>query len=184
MPIQTKRTKTKPTPVLFESIERRIYLIRGEKVMLDVELATLYGVATKNLNKAVRRNLARFPGDFMFQLTEEEVENLRFQFGTSRWGGRRYRPYAFTEHGVAMLSSVLNSPRAVQVNLSIIRAFIRLRGTLATHKDLARTIEELQRQQKEHGERLGAVYSIVQSLVQKATQPKKRIGYITSACAR
>lgn len=184
MAIQTKRTNTKRTPVLAESIERRIYLIRGEKVMLDAELATLYRVATKNLNKAVRRNLARFPGDFMFQLTEEEVENLRFQFGTSRWGGRRYRPYAFTEHGVAMLSSVLNSRRAVQVNISIIRAFIKLRETLATHKDLARKIEELQRQQKEHGEQLGAVYSIVQSLVQKAAQSKKRIGYITSACSQ
>jgi phage regulator Rha-like protein len=104
--------------------------------MLDADLATLYQVATQNLNKAVRRNLDRFPDDFMFQLTKEELENLRFQTGTSRWGGRRYQPCAFTERGVAMLSSVLNSKRAVQVDLRIIRAFILLRETLATHKIL------------------------------------------------
>src|ERR1700719_1764545 len=128
-------------PVPIESIERRICLIRGEKVLLDADLAILYEVETKTLNRAVHRNLDRFPDDFMFRLTKEELENLRCQFGTSRWGGRRYQPYAFTEHGVAMLSSVLNSKRAVQVNLRIIRAFIALRETLAAHKDLARKIE-------------------------------------------
>lgn len=183
MAIKAKRARTRRTPVSLESIERRICIIRGEKVMIDGELAALYDVLTKNLNKAVRRNPTRFPPDFMFQLTEEETENLRFQIGTSRWGGRRYRPYAFTEHGVAMLSSVLNSPRAVQVNIRIIRAFIQLRETLATHKDLARKIEDLQRQQKEHGDQLGTVYSMVKSLILPPTLPKKRIGF-PSAAAR
>ena len=175
---------TKRLPVPIESIERHICLIRGDKVMLDADLAVLYKVETKTLNRAVRRNLDRFPDDFMFQLTKQEAENLRYQFGASRWGGRRYQPYAFTEHGVAMLSSVLNSKRAVQVNLRIIRAFIALRETLATHKDLARKIEDLQRKQKQHGEQLGAVYSIVKSLIDAPALPKRRIGFTVTAVAR
>lgn len=171
-------------PVPIESIERRICLIRGEKVLLDADLAILYEVETKTLNRAVHRNLDRFPDDFMFRLTKEELENLRCQFGTSRWGGRRYQPYAFTEHGVAMLSSVLNSKRAVQVNLRIIRAFIALRETLAAHKDLARKIEDLQRQQKQHGEQLGAVYSIVKSLIEAPARPKRRIGFAEAGIVR
>ncbi len=167
-----------------QSIERRICLIRGEKVMLDADLAALYQVETKTLNRAVRRNLARFPDDFMFQLSKEELEILRCQIGTSSWGGRRYQPYAFTEHGVAMLSSVLNSKRAVQVNLRIIRAFIALRETLMMHKDLARKVEELQRQQKQHGEQLASVYSIVKSLVEAPASPKKRIGFPVSGSSR
>ena len=125
-------------------IERRIYLIRKQKVMLDSDLAELYGVETFNLNKAVKRNIDRFPDDFMFQLSQEEAESLRFQIGMSKVsgrGGRRYLPYAFTEQGVAMLSSVLNSKRAVQVNIAIMRAFVKLRELLATHKDLAQKLE-------------------------------------------
>lgn len=141
-----EKTETGLIPV--EVIERRIYLIRGEKVMLDSDLAELYRVETKNLNKAVKRNLDRSPPDFMFQLTKQEATALRFQIGTSRWGGRRYLPYAFTEQGVAMLSSVLNSERAVQMNILIIRVFVRLREILATHKDLARKLEELERRQE------------------------------------
>jgi hypothetical protein len=123
-----------------EIIERKIYLIRGCKVMLDSDLAELYQVPTKVLNQAVRRNFDRFPSDFMFQLNEEELEGLRSQIVTSKVGrgGRRYTPYAFTEHGVAMLSSVLSSKRAVALNILIIRAFVRLREYLATHKDLSR----------------------------------------------
>ena len=119
-------------PVPVAMIERRIYFIRGQKVMLDSDLADLYQVLTKNLNLAVRRNIGRFPEDFMFQLTPEEYENLRLQFATSNVGrgGRRYLPYAFTEHGVAMLSSVLNSERAVQMNILIIRAFVKMREIL------------------------------------------------------
>jgi len=142
-----KRTESRlaaaALPVPLETIERRIYLIRSQKVMLDRDLADLYQVPTKSLNLAVRRNADRFPEDFMFQLTKEEVRSLRFQSETSNKGrgGRRYLPHAFTEHGVAMLSSVLNSKRAVQVNILIIRAFVKLREMLSTHKDLARKLE-------------------------------------------
>src|SRR5260370_11148112 len=126
-----------------ERIERAILLVRSEKVMLDADLADLYAVETKALNRAVKRNLSRFPADFMFQLTQEEAEALRFHFGASKGrGGRRYRPYAFTELGVAMLSSVLNSERAVNVNIALMRAFVRLREMLAAHKDLGRKLED------------------------------------------
>jgi len=135
-----------------ERIQRAIYLVRGEKVMLDGDLAALYGVSTGNLNKAVKRNYSRFPADFMFQLTTEETENLRFQIGISSlgYGGRRYLPYAFTEHGVAMLSSVLRSERAVQVNIAIMRAFVQLRQVLATHTELARKLTELEQRIEGH----------------------------------
>ena len=126
-----------------ERIESRILLIRGHKVMLDADLAGLYGVQTKALTRAVRRNLDRFPDDFMFQLDAEEFANLRRQAGTSsQWGGRRYPPYAFTEQGVAMLSSVLRSKRAVLVNIEIMRAFVRLRRMLASHADLQRRLDD------------------------------------------
>ena len=146
-------------PVSVEMIERRIYLIRGTKVMLDSDLADLYQVETKALNRAVRRNLDRFPEDFMFQLARVEADSLRCQTGTSNdgRGGRRYLPYVFTEHGVVMLSSVLNSERAVQMNVLIVRAFVKLREMLSTHKDLANKIEEIERQQQEHGRQLTAV---------------------------
>ena len=145
-----KPTTTSPTSQLtvpVEMIERRIYLIRGQKVMLDRDLAELYQVETFNLNKAVKRNHDRFPEDFMFQLSKEEAESLTFQIGMSKpagRGGRRTPPYAFTQEGVAMLSSVLRSKRAVQVNIAIMRAFFRLREILATNKDLARRISELE----------------------------------------
>jgi phage regulator Rha-like protein len=131
-----------------ERIARSIYFMRGQKVMLDSDLAGLYGVETSNLNKSVKRNAERFPSDFMFRLTREEWENLRFQIGISSlkpYGGRRYLPYVFTEQGVAMLSSVLNSPRAIQVNIAIMRAFVQLREILATHKDLARKLEVMEK---------------------------------------
>ncbi len=128
-----------------ERIEQHILLIRGQKVMLDSDLAELYGVETKVLVQAIKRSLERFPDDFMFQLNEDEFEILRSQIVTSKGrGGRRYRPYAFTEQGVAMLSSVLNSKRAVQVNIEIMRAFVCLRRILGTHKELARKLNELE----------------------------------------
>jgi len=129
-----------------ERIEKAILLIRGQKVMLDRDLAELYDVQTKVLNQAVKRHANRFPDDFMFQLTREESANLKSQSVTSSsgWGGRRTFPYAFTEQGVAMLSSVLNSDRAVEVNIAIVRAFVRLREMLASHADLARKLEELE----------------------------------------
>jgi hypothetical protein len=133
--------------ILPERIERSIILIRGHKVMLDSDLSELYGVTTKRLNEQVRRNLARFPEDFMFQLTESETQFLKSQIATSKkgLGGRRYLPYAFTEQGVAMLSSVLGSERAVQVNIEIMRAFVRLRRMLASHADLARKLEAMEK---------------------------------------
>ncbi len=127
-----------------ERIERLIYLIRSQKVMLDMDLADLYGVETKRLNEQVKRNIERFPDDFMFRLTKSESLNLKSQFATSNWGGRRTLPYAFTEQGVAMLSSVLNSKRAVQVNIEIMRTFVRLRQMLLSNKDLSRWLEELE----------------------------------------
>lgn len=127
-----------------EVIINKIFLIRSQKVMLDKDISILYGVTTGNLNKAVKRNLRRFPVDFMFQLTNEEFKNLIFQNGTSSWGGTRKLPYAFSEQGVAMLSSVLNSDRAIDVNIRIIRIFSRLREMLLTHKDILLKLEQLE----------------------------------------
>ncbi len=132
--------------ITLKDIEKIIYIIRGQKVMLDSDLAELYGVETKNLNKAVSRNIERFPEDFRFRLNEDELTNLRFQIGTSSLshGGRRYTPYVFTEHGIAMLSSVLRSERAVKVHLSIIRTFIKLRKIVKSDEDLAERFEKFE----------------------------------------
>ncbi len=126
-------------------IEKMIYVIRGQKVILDSDLADLYGVLTKNLNKAVKRNIGKFPSDFMFQLSEEEFESLRFQIGTSKKGGRRYLPYAFTEPGIAMLASVLTSEEAINVNISIVRTFIKMRQLLASEESLADRVGKLEK---------------------------------------
>ena len=147
-----KKTRTTITrlPIPVQVIDRRIYMIRGQKVMLDADLAELYQVPTKRVNEQVQRNPGRFPKDFMFRLTEAEAANLRSQIATSSWGGRRNLPYAFTEHGVAMLSAVLASARAVKMSVLIIRAFVRMRELLANHKDLAirvERIEDLQQRQ-------------------------------------
>ena len=154
-------------PVPAELIQRRIYLIRGNRVMLDSDLADLYGVPTFRLNEAVKRNRDRFPEDFMFQLTKEELENWRSQIAISNPGakmGLRRPPYAFTGHGVAMLSSVLNSPRAVQMNIFIIRVFMKLREGLATHKDLAHKIEQLEAKPKDHAIMLSLVVKDIEAL--------------------
>ena len=152
-------------------------MIRGQKVMLDADLADLYGVETKALNRAVRRNIGRFPDDFMFQLTFDEAEHLRCQFGTSRWGGRRYQPYAFTEQGVAMLSSVLRSERAVRVNIEIMRAFVQLRQMLASHADLARKLAALE---KNYDAQFKIVFDAIRELMSPPEPPKKRrIGFVS-----
>jgi hypothetical protein len=157
-----------------ERIATRIYLIRTEKVMLDSDLADLYGVETKNLNKAVKRNPRRFPEDFMFQLSVEEFEALKFQIGTSNGrGGRRTLPYVFTEQGVAMLSSVLNSDRAADVNVAIMRTFVRLREILATDKDLARKV-------KEHDRQIGTLFSAIEKLLALPEPKKHPIGFVPS----
>ena len=160
-----------------ERIEKAILLIRGQKVMLDRDLAKLYGVTTFNLNKAVKRNHGRFPEDFMFQLTKEEAAGLRFQIGMSKpagRGGRRYLPYAFTEQGVAMLSSVLRSPRAVGVNIAIMRAFVRLREILGSHKDLAPKLEELERTLGEHDQKFQLVFDAIRQLMAPPPRPEKK----------
>ena len=157
-----------------ERIISRIFLIRGRKVMIDQDLAELYVVETKALNLAVKRNLARFPSDFMFQLSEKEFKNLRSQIETSRWGGRRYVPYAFTEQGVAMLSSILNSDRAIQVNIQVIRTFTKLRELLATNKELRVKIENME---KKYDKQLREIFEAIKYLLMEETKPKEPIGF-------
>ena len=160
-----------------ERIERRILLIRGQKVMLDADLAQLYGVQTRVLVQAVNRNRNRFPDDFMSQLSAVEFSTLRSQGVISNWGrgGRRYLPYVFTEHGVAMLSSVLRSERAVQVNIEIMRAFVRIREMVAAHQDLARRLEELE---QKYDAQFKVVFDAIRELMEPPQkQPKGRIGF-------
>lgn len=157
-----------------ERIESLILLIRDHKVILDQDIAALYGVETRMLVQAVKRNPDRFPDDFMFQLSQEEFTALRSQIVTSKGrGGRRYPPYAFTEQGVAMLSSVLNSQRSIQVNIEIMRAFVRLRKLLATHVELARKINQLERK---YDQQFKAIFDAIRQLMQPPTQKKKQIG--------
>jgi hypothetical protein len=172
-------------PVPVELVERRIYLIRGQKVMLDSDLAELYQVTTGNLNLAVRRNSKRFPEDFMFQLTKEEADTLLLQIARAKTGrgGRQTSPYAFTELGVAMLSSVLNSERAVQMNIIIMRAFVRMRELLASHKDLAHKIEEVEDAQKRttltQQQHASILVQVVQDIQRLKNPPQTRaIGFV------
>ncbi|MBM4320749.1 MAG: ORF6N domain-containing protein [Deltaproteobacteria bacterium] len=165
-----------------ERIEQKIMLIRGEKVLLDSDLAERYEVDTKALTRAVRRNPERFPSDFMFQLTKQEVAILRRQIGTSSWGGRRFLPYAFTEQGIAMLSSVLRSDRAVAVNVEIMRAFVKLRRWLSSQEELAVRLAELE---VESGARFQAIegrmediFDILEALVNPTIPPERRIGFL------
>jgi len=157
-------------------IETKIFLIRGQKVMLSLHLSELYGVETKVLIQAVKRNSERFPEDFMFQLTNQEFINLKSQFVTSSWGGiRRANPYAFTEQGVAMLSTVLRSKRAVQVNIQIMRTFTQLRQMLSTHKDLKKQIEATE---KKYGQQFQIVFEAIKQLLETDAKPRKKIGFI------
>jgi len=157
-----------------ERIEAIIYVLRGEKVILDRNIASLYEVPTKVLMQAVKRNLKRFPKDFMFQLTIEEVRDLRYQIGTSSWGGSRYRPYAFTEQGVAMLSGVLRSERAVQVNVEVMRAFVRLRRMAASREDLARKIEALE---EKYDSQFSVVFDALRELMAAPEPSDRPIGF-------
>jgi hypothetical protein len=161
-----------------EVIEKRIYLIRGEKVMLSTNLAELYGVEPKVLVQAIKRNRERFPSDFMFQLSRQEYTILKSQFVTSSWGGiRRATPYAFTEQGVAMLSSVLKSRRAVQVNIQIMRAFVRLGKFLLAHKELAAKLRELETRYEEHDEQIKAIFEAIRRLLEPPAKPRRQIGF-------
>ena len=159
-------------------IQKKIFEVRGQWIMLDRHLAELYGVPTKSLNLAVKRNIKRFPIDFMFQLTKEELQNLRLQFETSSWGGTRYLPYAFTEHGVTMLASVLKSDTAIQVNINIVRAFIALKQYHGDFKLLKVAIEELE---SKFNRKIENIHEIIEYLLskpeQKEDKPRKRIGF-------
>ena len=161
-----------------ERIANKIYLIRDQKVMLDRDLAKLYGVATFNLNKAVNRNLDRFPEDFMYKLSKEEAKDLIFQFGISSWGGVRKLPYVFTEQGVAMLSSVLRSKRAIQVNIAIMRTFVKLKAILSTHKELAHKLNELERKIEKHDVDIQSVFEAIRQLMAPPPEkPRRMIGF-------
>ena len=163
-----------------ERIQNCIFLIRGEKAMIDSDLAVLYGVGTGTLNRAVKRNLERFPDDFVFQLTPQEVANLKCQIGISssgHGGRRRSIPYAFTEQGVAMLSSVLRSKRAVQVNVAIMRAFVSLRRLLVTNETLARKFAELERRLEGHDEAIKSLFDAIRELMLPPAKPKREIGF-------
>jgi hypothetical protein len=162
-----------------EIIETKILLIHGNKVMLDSDLAVLYGIPTKRLLEQVRRNIERFPEDFMLQLTKEEHESLRSQFATSKSGvgGRRYLPYAFTEQGVAMLSSVLKSKRAIDVNIAIMRTFVKLRKMLASNEGLKRKLAVMERK---YDSQFKVVFDAIKLLMKEDAKPKRKIGFISS----
>ncbi|MBA2269661.1 MAG: ORF6N domain-containing protein [Chthoniobacterales bacterium] len=161
-----------------ERVAQTIFVLRGHKVMLSRHLAELYGVPVKALHQAVKRHADRFPPDFTFQLTAEEFENLKSHFGTSSWGGiRRALPYAFTEQGVAMLSSVLRSERAVKVNIAIMRAFVRLREALETNSALARKFAELEKMIGKHDKEIGAIIEAIRQLMAPPEKPKREIGF-------
>ena len=161
--------------VPMERIEKRILMLRGQKIMLDRDLAELYGVTTGNLNKAVSRNLERFPEDFMFRLSPEEFENLKFHFGTSSCGGIRKPPKAFTDQGIAMLSSVLRSKKAIHVNIAIMRVFVKLKEMLSTHKELAYKLNELERKIEKHDKEISTIFEAIRQIMNPKTIPKKQI---------
>ena len=168
----------KKTKAIAERIQRTIFQIRGEKVMLDVHLAALYKVPTRILIQALTRNRSRFPRDFMFRLSQREFANLRSQIEiSSLWGGRRSLPYAFTEHGVAMLSSVLRSKRAIGVNIEIVRAFVYLRQLISDHAELARRIDELE---ENYDGKFQIVFDAIRDLIEQPAKKKKQIGYLAS----
>jgi membrane-associated protease RseP (regulator of RpoE activity) len=163
-----------------EIIVNKIYLIRGEKVMLDADLASLYGIAVKRLKEAVKRNVKRFPPDFLFVLSGEETINLRSQIASSSWGGARYLPYAFTEQGVAMLSGILNSDRAISVNIAIMRAFVQFRRALETNSALAKKIGELELAVAGHDEKITLIFQAIKQMIEKKIEPpspRTTIGY-------
>lgn len=156
-------------------IVRDIQVIRGKRVLLDWQLASLYEIETKRLNQQVKRNLERFPNDFMFQLTDEEWDGLRLQFATSK-GGRRYLPYDFTEHGAVMLASVLNSEVAIKSSIFVVRAFVQIREYLATHKELAEKIEKLE---SKYDKQFAMVFDAIKQLIEEKNGPREMIGFRT-----
>ena len=165
--------------ILVDQIEPLIHEVRGQRVILDSDLAKLYGVETKALNRAVQRNQARFPSDFLMQLTAEEFDSLRYQFGTSNVGrgGRRYLPYAFTEHGAFMAAGLLNSPRAVEVSVFVVRAFVKLRQLVLTHKELAGKLDQLERKFAGHDDTIRQLVEAIRQLMASPDPPARRMGF-------
>jgi len=162
-----------------QKIRNKIYVVRGQKVMLDEDLAAMYGVETRRLNEQVKRNRKRFPRDFMFTLTGKEFENLMSQNATSSWGGRRKLPYAFTEQGVAMLSSILNSDTAIEVNIRVIRVFTKLREYALTHRDILIQLSKLEKEVKGNSRDISNIFAVLKELIEKQvrTAPRNRIGF-------
>lgn len=160
-----------------EYIMSKIYVVRGQKVMLDKDLADLYRVETKQLKRQVRRNSGRFPSDFMFELSDAEFDNLRCQFGTSSWGGTRYLPMAFTEQGVSMLSSILNSQVAIDVNIQIIRTFTKMRELVQTSQELLLKMEQLENRMDQHDEGMNMIFQYLRQFMQLEQNPANTIGY-------
>lgn len=158
-------------------VTSKIYVFRGQNVMLDADLAELYGVTTKRLNQQVSRNIERFPEDFMFQLTDEEFNDLKEAGGGNDWGGRRYAPYSFTEHGVLMLSSVLKSARAIEVNIKIVRVFARMRAMLSSSQDLLTRMERIEGRLADHDDVIAEVFEYLRLLIDEPPAPRRRIGY-------
>jgi len=177
---------TSESGIVPDSIENRIFLVRGQKVLLDADLAGLYGVEVRTLNQAVKRNENRFPSDFVFQLTAEENEALRSQTVTSKSsrGGRRYAPYAFTEHGAIMAASVLNSPRAVEMSVYVVRAFLRLRETLGTNKVLAAKLAELEQRLETHDHKIVEIVKAIHVLAMPPEKPARQIGFRPDAVVK
>jgi len=157
-----------------ERIENRIFVIRGKKVMFDRDLAALYGVKTEHLKRQVRRNPDRFPEDFLLIITRQEFKNLTCHFGRSSWGGVRTLPFAFTEHGILMLSSVLNSKRAILINIQIMRTFTKLRELMISHKELAGKIEEIEKKFKDHDQNFVLIFKAIKELLKKPEEPEKK----------
>jgi hypothetical protein len=165
--------------VIEQKILNKIYAIRGEKIMLDQDLAAMYNVETKQLKRQVKRNIERFPKDFMFELTPKEFENLRSQIGTSSWGGTRYMPMAFTEQGVAMLSSILNSKTAIEVNIRIIRVFTKMREFALTHKEILLQLSKLEKEVKGNSKDIENIFAVLKELLAKDAKPtpRNKIGF-------
>lgn len=177
------RTRRSPGPLAIEAIASRIVTLRGERVLLDADLAALYGVETRRLNEQVRRNRRRFPADFIFRLTREELENLMSQFATSRWGGRRKLPLAFTEHGAIQAATILNTRRAVEVSVYVVRAFVQLRGVLTASREMVKRLDELEarieRKLSTHDRAIAEILEAIRQLMTPPDpKPKRRIGFV------
>ena len=174
------KSEQKAALAVIDEVENKIFIIRGERVMLDSDLAEVYQVETRVLNQAVNRNLTRFPKDFVFQLSKEEFDSLISQTVTSKpgRGGRRKLPYVFTEHGAVMLASVLNSPTAVQASIAVVRAFVKMRAMLALHQDLADRVEELEKVTDYHGQKFQAVSALLGDILRDSKPLKRKIGFL------